>query len=586
MCLCLLWSRLMAVFSTLPRARAVAASSLLLIAGGAWLFLSVFRTTDFSPSGQSPSLRALVNPFYAFSVVMLLSISLLVDWRRRSHETNFPRPAARSSMLLATALLLLLLAAYANSFALSPLSDDFAILVQARDATLSSYFGLFTHGQAGIMVRPLSLSLLLAEYNLWGQAPEGYRLVNLLLHFFAALGVAVLALDLRLSPLTAWAAAALFALHPIHPESTVWIVSLITIQAGACVIWSLHFYLRFRLLSRTWHLVLALVLAAMAMLSKETGYVLPLLVVSHDLIVSEPSESWRVRLWRWAPFALLLLAGGLYRFAVVGGVGGYSSPSGLPSFLDFHTVKAVEALLVRSPALSTLAINWSLPLSWLLKALAVLWVLALTAVVTCTNWRTLPSRSFAFFLSWIVLTALPAYHLLLVGGDLLGARNLYLPAAGGALLLAVVVTAPASKPYRRWLSIATLLVLLSLYVAALEHNLRAWRLASEKTRQILDVIVSTIPSPPPHTDFWVVGLPKQVNGVYLQTVGLSSALNLHYGRRDLTSQIFSSEAELPPPSPGVFVFHWDAGRQQLEAVRPTSIRYRPAHLYPTSEVVY
>jgi len=150
-----------------------------------------------------------------------------------------------------------------------------------------------------------------------------------------------------------------------------------------------------------------------------------------------------------------------------------------------------------------------------LKALAVLWVLALTAVVACTNWRTFPSRSFAFFLSWIVLTALPAYHLLLVGGDLLGARNLYLPAAGGALLLAMVVTAPASMPRRRWLSIATLLVLLSLYVAALEHNLRAWRLASEKTRQILDVIVSTIPSPPPHTDFWVVGLPKQVNGVYL-----------------------------------------------------------------------
>lgn len=552
---------------TLHKARALLAGGLILLGGAAWLALSVFRPTEFTASGQHPSTRALTNPFYVFSLLALLGIALRVTNSELPEPAESSQPLNRRNILLGTALLLfLLLANYAGSLALSPLSDDFAILFQASQATATSYRELFTRGQGGIMVRPVGLAVLMGEYRLWGLAPQGYRLVSLLMHFAAALGLGLVARDLGLGSTTAWAAAALFALHPIHPESTIWIASLISVQTGACVIWALHCYLRFRQQGGVAKLILSLVLAAAGMLSKETGFVLLLLVITYDLVLAETGRTWGQRLRHWAPYVVLVLGAGLYRVAVVGGVGGYRNATGTPSFLDLHPVKTIEALFVRSPALSLLAINWSLPRGWLLQLLAVLWVLALTAVVGWWGSQALSARRFSFLLAWIVLAALPAHHLLLVGGDLLGARNLYLSAAGGALLLAMVVTGPASPQGGRWLSAGALLVLLGLYCAALQHNLRAWKLASNKTERILNVIVSTAPKPPAGARFWVVGLPKQLNGVYMQTVGLAPALNLRYGRRDLQSESFARAGELPPVEPGTYVFRWDAERQELEPV--------------------
>lgn len=546
------------------------AGSLVLLGGAAWLALSVFRPTVFTASGQSPSVRTLANPFYIFSLLVLLGVGLRAGQGEPVKSAELAPPTAKRTLLLGMGLLLLLLVAnYASSLGLSPLSDDFAILLQASQASPASYWELFTRGQGGIMVRPLGLAVLLGEYHLWGLAAEGYRLVSLLLHFAAALGLGVLARDLGLGRGVAWTAAALFALHPVHPESTVWIASLISVQAGACVIWSLHFYLRSRERGGAGHLVLSLVLAAAGMLTKETGFVLPLLVVAHDLIVGERRESWRERLRHWFLFGLLLVGAGLYRAAVVGGVGGYSTLAGTPAFLEVHPIKMLETLLVRSPALSMVAINWSLPRGWCLQALAVLWVLALAAVLGWGQGRALWTRRFAFVLGWIVLTALPAHHLLLVGGNLLGARNLYLPAAGGALLLAMVVAAPGAGRHSRWLSAAAVLVLLALYSAALQHNLRAWRLASTKTQQVLEVIVATVPNPPAQARFWVVGLPKEFNGVYVQTAGLAPALNLRYRRQDLQSRIFARREEVPLLGPGTFLFCWDVERQLLEPVTAT-----------------
>lgn len=295
---------------------------------------------------------------------------------------------------------------------------------------------------------------------------------------------------------------------------------------------------------------------------------LPLLVVAHDLIAVERGERWRQRLRRWFPSGLLLVGAGLYRAAVVGGVGGYSTPAGAPAFLELHPIKTLEALLVRSPALSLAAINWNLPRGWWLQALAVLWVVALVAVLGWGRGRALSARRFAFVLGWIVLTALPAHHLLLVGGNLLGARNLYLPAAGGALLLAMVAAAPGAGRRGRWLSGAAVFVLLAFYSAALQHNLRAWKLASSKTQQIFDVIVAAVPNPPAQAHFWVVGLPNESNGVYSQRIGLAPQLNLRYGRRDFESESFAGREAVPPPEAGIFLFRWDVERRQLEAVEP------------------
>jgi tetratricopeptide (TPR) repeat protein len=125
------------------------------------------------------------------------------------------------------------------------------------------------------------------EHQLWGNAPAGYHLVNVLLHGLAALLLWQLLARLRFGAredgaqtLLPWVAALVFALHPVTVESVAWISERKNVLSGVLYLAAAHAYLRAipdeaeRPLSTRTYLA-ALLLFAAALLSKTVTATLP-----------------------------------------------------------------------------------------------------------------------------------------------------------------------------------------------------------------------------------------------------------------------------------------------------------------------
>ena len=143
---------------------------------------------------------------------------------------------------------------------------------------------------------PLLHTTFWLEHKLWGLAPLGYHLVNLLLHT----GVVLLLWRLlrRLGVPGAWFAAAVFAVHPLHVESVVWIIGRKDMLATLFYLAAVLAYIRCAEMPRgrrRWrHYGLAVVLFVFGLLSKSIAITLPVALL----------------LWHWWRHGRVTLADG------------------------------------------------------------------------------------------------------------------------------------------------------------------------------------------------------------------------------------------------------------------------------------
>jgi tetratricopeptide (TPR) repeat protein len=130
---------------------------------------------------------------------------------------------------------------------------------------------------------PLTFTTFWVEHALWGLGPLPYHLVNVLLHAACAVLLWEVLRSLRVQG--AWLGAALWALHPVVVESVAWITEMKNTESGLFFLLSILFFVRWlrakgldRRTGGRWNYALTLFFAALAMASKSSTVILPVVL--------------------------------------------------------------------------------------------------------------------------------------------------------------------------------------------------------------------------------------------------------------------------------------------------------------------
>lgn len=137
-----------------------------------------------------------------------------------------------------------------------------------RDTVETSYY------------RPVQMLSYMADYSLWKLDPRGYHVTNIIFHILAALCVywlvSILFCDRLLSLLTG----ILFVAHPVHAGAVSYISGRADSMAALFMLLCMIFYIKcLQKLNNAGSYLLMLCSYALALLSKESSLILPLLLV-------------------------------------------------------------------------------------------------------------------------------------------------------------------------------------------------------------------------------------------------------------------------------------------------------------------
>jgi tetratricopeptide (TPR) repeat protein len=158
---------------------------------------------------------------------------------------------------------------------------------------------------------PLVLSSFWVQHAIWGLNPLPYHLVNIAMHAACAV---LLWLVLRcLKVRGAWFGAALWGLHPVQTESVAWITELKNTQSCLFYLLAIWFFLKWRTAGTfagrkgtEWDYALALLCAVLAILSKASTVMLPV-VLGLVWWWSDGRWCWR-NIFRLVPFFIISAA--------------------------------------------------------------------------------------------------------------------------------------------------------------------------------------------------------------------------------------------------------------------------------------
>ncbi len=470
------------------------------------LILSALVIAARAIAGPFRFVLPVTTPMNAEGVFALSAIGLLACRARnaRSRTPTEPSPTNnrwQAPALLAPAVLAAAaLAAFTWTLPFPFLADDYDHIPHAVHATPAYLTALFTQPATDRFFRPAVFVLYASEARLAGFDRIVWHALSLALHLAVAILVYAFARRRQFRPLPALAAALLFLLHGSRPEAVTWIAAQFDLWAA------FFFFAALLAFDRRWY-ALSLAPLLLALLSKESAYVYPLVLLLMLRVDRVPAARWP----RLAgPSFLLTAAVFLYRWRLLGGIGGYRDiGTGRPYIFTFDLLRTLKALTARLAAALDFPINWSHPLEWWLIA-ALLAAMAAWAALAAQR---ADRRKLWFGLGFLLLAALPVHEFLLIDADLEKSRVLYLPSAGFALVCAAALEAARPR-----VAIAGAAAILAFQFAALEHNLKIWKSVSRLAERTC-AQVAAAPG-----KIAVSDIANTIDGVYFLHTGLRGCI--------------------------------------------------------------
>ncbi len=287
------------------------------------------------------------------------------------------------------------------------------------------------------MYRPIQTLSFALDYRLWGLRPFGFHLSNVVIHAIVSCLVYTLCNTVGISARFSLLAALIFAAHPANVEPVMWVSSRNAGLSLTFLLASFLLFFRSRGIRRFPSAMLAasLGLFMLAVLSKETAIVLPVMLVARDVLLPRTGKPvFRRTVIEYCMFAAVIAAYFIWRTALLKLVAQQEYWGGglLSTMLTMSKCFALYLKIVFFPSIKN-CMNYAVPIATSVYDHLVagsIGILMLFCVLGALAWRFNPLAGFG--LTWFCLGLLPVSNVIPLV-ELMAERFLYLPLVGIAI---------------------------------------------------------------------------------------------------------------------------------------------------------
>lgn len=513
---------------------------------------------------------------WSHEVALLWLVAAAAGGRALLGSRRAPAEARRSfleAIPLWPAVAVLAMAPYLHALSIGFLSDDFGIMTASKAA--AGPVDMLRFRPYIMFYRPLSELLWWSGLHVWGEAPLGYHLLNIVLHAGNSVLVYALALRLTGKRYAALVAGAVFAVHPLHVEPVVWACCQPDLLAAGLSLLSLLCLEAFLGSTAPWKrgaaLAAALTAFLLALLSKESAFGLPGVAAVRMLIAGREGR-WRRAVGVGGAYGALLGGYLVWRFSTLGMLGGYSvmlqfwntlfpstplRQAGLfffPLHRELFHAAAGPVLVGAAVALMAGAVVW--------------WIRGMGYV---------PSERLWFYAGYVVFMSAPVWTIAIgIGANLENSRFTYLPTVSLAWLLGDLAGG-RGMGWRRGGAMSLAIVLAAAVLCV--WYVTPWRQADALAKEVLaggQRVVADLPETGQTPVLFVQGLPDTHLGAQvfrnsyapalMQSVDrpvVVQAVAARGGASGLTPQLLKMSVLLP----GEYELTWREATRSMEVTR-------------------